>query len=52
MAKRPTWWDDLRGAATLYMVATGVVYNTLLLDVDVGNLATWVNNVTHRIIPR
>ncbi len=51
MAKRPTWWDDLRGAATLYMVATGIVYNTLLLDVDVGNLATWVNNVTHRIIP-
>jgi len=51
VAKRPTWWGDLRGAVTLYMVATGIVYNTLLLDVDVGNLATWVNNVTHRIIP-
>jgi len=51
LAKRPPWWDRLRGAVTLYMVATGIVYNTLLLDVDVGNLASWVNNVTHRVIP-
>lgn len=51
VAKRPSWWEGLRGATTLYMVATGIVYNTLLLDVDVGNLASWVNNVTHRVIP-
>ena len=51
LAKRPMWWDNLRGAVTLYMVATGIVYNTLLLDVDVGNLASWVNNVTHRVMP-
>jgi len=50
-SRRPMRWDDLRGAATVYMVATGLVYNTLLLDVDVGNLASWVNNVTHRLIP-
>lgn len=51
LAKRPGWWDSVRGATTLYMVATGIVYNTLLLDVDVGNLASWVNNVTHRVMP-
>jgi len=51
VARRPSWWEGLRGAATLYMVATGIVYNTLLLDVDVGNLASWVNTVTHRVIP-
>lgn len=51
LAKRPSWWDRLRGAATLYMVATGIIFNTLLLDVDVGDLAPWVNNVTHRLIP-
>ncbi|CAN5377149.1 Pr6Pr family membrane protein [soil metagenome] len=51
LSRRPGWWDGLRGAATLYMVTTGIVYNTLLLDVDVGNLAPWVNNVLHRIMP-
>ncbi len=51
VSKRPIWWDSLRGAATLYMVTTGIVYNTLLLDVDVGNLASWVNNVLHRVMP-
>jgi len=51
VARRPIWWDRLRGAATLYMVTTGLVYNTLLLDVDVGNLASWVNNVVHRLMP-
>lgn len=51
LEKRPASWDNLRGATTLYMVATGIVYNTLLLDVDVGNLASWVNNVTHRVMP-
>ncbi len=51
VARRPIRWDNLRGAGTLYMVATGLVYNTLLLDVEVGNLASWVNNVTHRLIP-
>jgi len=50
-ARRPSWWDSLRGAVTLYMVTTGLVYNTLLLDVDVGNLASWVNNVVHRLMP-
>jgi len=51
LARRPSWWDSLRGAVTLYMVTTGLVYNTLLLDVDVGNLASWVNNVVHRLMP-
>lgn len=51
LSRRPGWWDGLRGAATLYMVTTGIVYNTLLLDVDVGNLASWVNNVLHRVMP-
>lgn len=51
LTARPGWWDRLRGAATLYMVTTGLVYNTLLLNVDVGDLAPWANNVLHRVIP-
>lgn len=49
--RRPIWWNRVRGAATLYMVMTGIIFNTLLLNADVGNLADWVNNVHHRLIP-
>lgn len=42
--------ESLRGAATLYMVTTGIIYN-LLLRGDNGTLLPWVNDVLHRIFP-
>jgi hypothetical protein len=44
-------WAYLRGAATLYIVITGLVYNTLLINVSVGVASPWVNDVVHRIVP-
>lgn len=44
--------DDLiRGAATLYMAVTGVIYVTLLINEDLGLLMPWVNIVLHFIMP-
>lgn len=48
----PTW-DLVRGAATVYMATTGVVYG-LLLSGYTDALQTpvpWVNNVLHRVMP-
>ena len=46
-------WDLVRGAAAIYLVLTGIVYNTLLvgLDESLQTSEPWVNNVLHRIIP-
>lgn len=43
----------LRGAATLYMVITGIVYAVLLapLTADGGLTLPWVNTVLHQIMP-
>lgn len=43
----------LRGAATLYMVTTGVVYALLLSNLDTSLQVTlpWVNDVLHRLMP-
>jgi hypothetical protein len=41
----------LRGAATTYIVIVGVVYNTLLTDVNVGVLVPWANAVLHIVVP-
>ena len=46
-------WDLVRGAATVYMATTGVVYG-LLLSGYTDALQTpipWVNNVLHRVMP-
>lgn len=43
--------DYLRGAATLYMVITGVVYILLLSNADVQTPIPWVNAVLHYIFP-
>ena len=43
--------DYLRGAATLYMVITGIVYVVLLTNVDVQTPLPWVNSVIHYIFP-
>ncbi len=44
-------WARLRGAATLYMVITGIVYAVLLANADVGLIAAWVNSVLHQVTP-
>lgn len=43
--------DSLRGAATLYMLVTGIVYNLLLTGVEVHTPLPWVNAVLHYIFP-
>ena len=45
--------DLLRGAATLYMGTTGVVYGLLLsgYTAELDTAVIWVNNVVHRIMP-
>ncbi|HTB48557.1 MAG TPA: Pr6Pr family membrane protein [Verrucomicrobiae bacterium] len=50
--KKPdTQLDSLRGAATLYMVVTGIVYNLLLAHINVQITLPWVNTVLHQIFP-
>lgn len=44
-------WQMVRGAVTLYMVITGVVYAALLADVDVTLNDAWIDTVLHRILP-
>ncbi len=41
----------VRGAATLYMAVTGIIYITLLSNEDLGLLMPWVNIVTHIVMP-
>jgi hypothetical protein len=43
--------DLLRGAATVYLATTGVVYNLLLTGQDLGALLPWVNFVIHLVMP-
>lgn len=48
----PVWWDDLRGAAALYLVVTGVIFAVLLEGLpSAGTITPWVNAVVHRIMP-
>lgn len=44
-------WQLFRGAVTLYMVITGIIYAVLLANIDVGVADPWTNNVVHRIMP-
>ena len=50
---RPTrTWDLIRGGAAIYMILTGVIYNTLLTEVDTLQTSDpWANNVVHLILP-
>ena len=47
----PRGWPYFRGAVTLYMVITGIVYAVLLSNVDVQLQSAWTNAVLHRILP-
>ncbi|MGU3409927.1 Pr6Pr family membrane protein [Microbacterium sp. M1A1_1b] len=40
-----------RGAATVYIATTGIVYNTLLVNADVSASVPWSNDVLHRVLP-
>ncbi len=48
--KKDPQLESLRGAATLYMVITGIIYNLLLRGND-ATLLAWVNDVLHRVVP-
>lgn len=48
---RPGVPGRLRGAATLYMVITAIVYATLLTGENVGLSQPWINGVLHRWMP-
>jgi hypothetical protein len=51
----PDWLDRgaLRGASTLYMAVTGMVYAVLLrpIEADVGLTDPWINYVLHSLAP-
>ncbi|MEV6427188.1 Pr6Pr family membrane protein [Nocardia sp. NPDC051463] len=44
-------WQAIRGATTLYLLITGVVYAVLLAKVEVMLTDKWINDVVHRILP-
>ncbi|MGW4369998.1 Pr6Pr family membrane protein [Nocardia takedensis] len=44
-------WQTIRGAVTLYLLITGVVYAVLLANLDVMLTDRWINDVLHRILP-
>jgi hypothetical protein len=43
--------EAVRGASVVCMAFVGVVFNTLLVDVDFGGLLPWVNAVHHMLLP-
>lgn len=43
--------DGVRGAVTCYMVVTGIIYFVVLQADAAGQLAPWIDDVVHRIIP-
>ena len=52
-ARAGVWLSQLRGAATLYMAITGLVFTLLLRDLTAQLQTTipWVNSVLHYIFP-
>jgi len=49
--KKDPQLESLRGAAVLYMVVTGIIYNLLLHGDNLGTLLPWVNDILHRVFP-
>lgn len=47
----PRGWAYFRGAVTLYLAITGIVYALLLSDVDVQLSARWMNSTLHEVLP-
>jgi hypothetical protein len=50
-ARRTLAVELVRGAATLYLIVTFLVYAVLLSDIPLGILLPWVNTVLHQIVP-
>ena len=50
-ARGSVWLSQLRGAATLYMGVTGMIFSLLLSGADVQTPIPWVNSVLHYIFP-
>jgi len=50
-ARRSVWLSQLRGAATLYMGITGMIFSLLLSGADVQTPIPWVNSVLHYVFP-
>ncbi|MFE3104581.1 Pr6Pr family membrane protein [Nocardia tengchongensis] len=44
-------WQVMRGAATLYLTITLIIYAVLLADIDVQLTERWINDTLHRVIP-
>ncbi|MCC7128301.1 MAG: Pr6Pr family membrane protein [Microbacteriaceae bacterium] len=44
-------WTLFRACVTTYIVIVGVVYNTLLTDVEGGISLDWANTILHLVIP-
>lgn len=44
-------WQSIRGAVTLDMVITGIIYAVLLANIDVNLTDAWINSALHRILP-
>ncbi len=41
----------IRGGVVVYIAFVGLVFNTLLTDVDLGDLLPWVNGIMHFLLP-
>lgn len=46
-------WDLIRGGVTIYLALTGVIYNTLLVEIteQLQTTIPWVNDVLHKVMP-
>lgn len=51
VARSSVWLSQLRGAATLYMGITGMIFSLLLSGADVQTPIPWVNSVLHYVFP-
>jgi len=50
-ARGAIWLSQLRGAATLYMGITGMIFSLLLSGTDVQTPIPWVNSTLHYVFP-
>jgi len=50
-ARGAIWLSQLRGAATLYMGITGMIFSLLLSGADVQTPIPWVNSTLHYVFP-
>ncbi|MFC9963486.1 Pr6Pr family membrane protein [Nocardia ignorata] len=51
LAPQGPGWQVVRGAVTLYMLITMVVYAVLLANIDVMLTDKWINDIMHRYLP-